>query len=304
MTFAFGLGQPALMEAVGDAVADDVRGVALGIATLFFLVGGGVGSAVVGGLGDVLGMPTALLLLAALPLIGLVALVPQLARAGVRGHPVGLKPAEPRARRTGGPVFDPVLRIMTKQDPERRLELSPAQVAGSALAAMSGAVFISWAGTAGTLIGAAAGSVIATVGSATYTWSLRRSRDAARRTAERMRQTALVANGRPRSVAAGPLREDQPAADDQHGRGTARPRRWDLPWGKVALASLAVMVAGMAGITAVEAVTGRSVSSYTGRRRQLEHDPGQRRRIRAAADQGARHEAHQGDSHRDEHADA
>ena len=102
---------------------------------------------------------------------------------------------------------------MTKQDPERRLELSPAQVAGSALAAMSGAVFISWAGTAGTLIGAAAGSVIATVGSATYTWSLRRSRDAARRTAERMRQTALVANGRPRSVAAGPLREDQPETE-------------------------------------------------------------------------------------------
>jgi hypothetical protein len=142
---------------------------------------------------------------------------------------------------------------MTKQDPERRLELSPAQVAGSALAAMSGAVFISWAGTAGTLIGAAAGSVIATVGSATYTWSLRRSRDAARRTAERMRQTALVANGRPRSVAETTTTVEEPPG-----------RRWDLPWGKVALASLAVMVAGMAGITAVEAVTGRSVSSYTG----------------------------------------
>jgi len=152
---------------------------------------------------------------------------------------------------------------MTKQDPERRLELSPAQVAGSALAAMSGAVFISWAGTAGTLIGAAAGSVIATVGSATYTWSLRRSRDAARRTAERMRQTALVANGRPRSVAAGPLREDQPATETSTVEEPPG-RRWDLPWGKVALASLAVMVAGMAGITAVEAVTGRSVSSYTG----------------------------------------
>ena len=74
VTFSFGLGQPALMEAVGDAVTDDVRGVALGIATLFFLVGGGVGSAVVGGLGDVLGMPPALLLLAVLPLVGLVAL--------------------------------------------------------------------------------------------------------------------------------------------------------------------------------------------------------------------------------------
>ena len=81
VTFAFGLGQPALMEAVGDAVEDDVRGVALGIATLFFLVGGGVGSAVVGGLGDVLGMAPALLMLAALPLVGLVALVPQLRRS-------------------------------------------------------------------------------------------------------------------------------------------------------------------------------------------------------------------------------
>ncbi len=78
VTFAFGLGQPALMEAVGDAVEDDVRGVALGIATLFFLVGGGVGSAVVGGLGDVLGIGTALLLLTALPVVGLGALLPTL----------------------------------------------------------------------------------------------------------------------------------------------------------------------------------------------------------------------------------
>jgi MFS family permease len=80
VTLAFGLGQPALMEAVGDAVSDDVRGVALGVATLFFMVGGGVGSAVVGGLGEVLGMPYALLLLAALPLAGVAVLSPQLGR--------------------------------------------------------------------------------------------------------------------------------------------------------------------------------------------------------------------------------
>ena len=55
VTFAFGLGQPALMAAVGGAVPADVRGVALGIATLVFLVGGGVGSAVVGGIGEVAG---------------------------------------------------------------------------------------------------------------------------------------------------------------------------------------------------------------------------------------------------------
>ncbi|SDT17088.1 Major Facilitator Superfamily protein [Nocardioides scoriae] len=78
VTFAFGLGQPALMEAVGDAVTEDVRGVALGIATLFFLVGGGIGSAVVGGLGDLLGVDGALLLLAVLPVLGLLVLVPQL----------------------------------------------------------------------------------------------------------------------------------------------------------------------------------------------------------------------------------
>jgi hypothetical protein len=55
-------------------VAADVRGVALGLATLMFLVGGGVGSAVVGGLGPVLGMGGSLLLLAVLPLLGLAAL--------------------------------------------------------------------------------------------------------------------------------------------------------------------------------------------------------------------------------------
>lgn len=74
VTFAFGLGQPALMSAVGDAVLPEVRGVALGLATLMFLVGGGVGSAVVGGLGVVLGMDGSLLVLAAFPVLGLLAL--------------------------------------------------------------------------------------------------------------------------------------------------------------------------------------------------------------------------------------
>ncbi len=83
VTLAFGLGQPALMAAVGESVAEDVRGVALGVATLFFLVGGGVGSAVVGGLSDVLSMSGALLLLALLPLAGLVALAPRLRRTAV-----------------------------------------------------------------------------------------------------------------------------------------------------------------------------------------------------------------------------
>ena len=51
-------------------------GVALGIATLVFLVGGGVGSAVVGGFGELFGLDRSLLLLAVLPLAGSLALLP------------------------------------------------------------------------------------------------------------------------------------------------------------------------------------------------------------------------------------
>ncbi|GAA5146656.1 MFS transporter [Nocardioides marinquilinus] len=71
VTIAFGVGQPAMTASVADAVAPDVRGVALGVATLVFLVGGSVGSAVVGGLGDVVGVGWALTVLAVLPLAGL-----------------------------------------------------------------------------------------------------------------------------------------------------------------------------------------------------------------------------------------
>jgi MFS family permease len=82
VTVAFGLGQPAMTAAVGDAVHLDVRGVALGVATLLFLVGGSVGSAVVAGLGDVIGVPASVAVLAILPVLGLIALAPELRRSG------------------------------------------------------------------------------------------------------------------------------------------------------------------------------------------------------------------------------
>ena len=109
---------------------------------------------------------------------------------------------------------------------------------------MSGAFFVSWAGTAGTLIGAAVGSVIATVGAATYTWSLRRTSEAARRTA------ALVKRARPghrdppaQRLAQGPLREDgndrsdapdepgmPPSPVEEPAEIATGKGRWDLPW--------------------------------------------------------------------------
>jgi len=82
VTVAFGIGQPAMVWAVGTAVPTPVRGIALGVATLIFLVGGSLGAAAVGGLADAIGTPLAL---------GAVALLPTLAAAGVLagGHRAG-----------------------------------------------------------------------------------------------------------------------------------------------------------------------------------------------------------------------
>lgn len=70
---AFGLGQPAMATVVGDAVPESARGVALGVATLVFMVGAGIGAAVIGGLSDLVGVGGALLVLAAFPVVGLLA---------------------------------------------------------------------------------------------------------------------------------------------------------------------------------------------------------------------------------------
>ena len=84
VTIAFGMGQPSLSAAVADEVEPEVRGVALGVATLVFLVGGSVGSAMVGGLGHVIDLPGALLVLAVLPVVGVVALLPDVRRGPQR----------------------------------------------------------------------------------------------------------------------------------------------------------------------------------------------------------------------------
>lgn len=147
---------------------------------------------------------------------------------------------------------------MPEENREPRLGVTPAQVAGSALAAISGAVFASWAGTTGTIIGAALGSVIATVGSATYTWSLRRTSHVVRERAARVRRVTLSGGALPRTVSEGPMRDpDEP-------RDTEEPEESRFPWGRVAAAAGIVLVLALAGITLFEAITGRPVSSLVG----------------------------------------
>lgn len=82
-TVSFGLGQPAMTATVGAAVHDGVRGVALGVATLLFLVGGSVGSAVVAGAGELVGIPASLAIVGVLPLLSIVVLAPDLRRVPV-----------------------------------------------------------------------------------------------------------------------------------------------------------------------------------------------------------------------------
>lgn len=83
-TLSFGLGQPSLTGSVGNAVEEEVRGVALGVATLVFMVGGSIGSALVGGVGPAFGMDVALALLALLPLGGVLLMLPIVRAAGAR----------------------------------------------------------------------------------------------------------------------------------------------------------------------------------------------------------------------------
>lgn len=75
VTLAFGSGQPAMVAAVGGAVPDDRRSGAIGVATLCFLVGAGIGAAVVGGFTEVVGLGFALATLLVLPVLGAVLLL-------------------------------------------------------------------------------------------------------------------------------------------------------------------------------------------------------------------------------------
>ena len=176
---------------------------------------------------------------------------------------------------------------MTEEQPER-VEISWVQVSASALAAVSSAVLLSTVGVAGTLIGAAVGSVVATVGNAVYAHylSVSRARVAAAQAAALERVTrarsgasAVWADSRRNDPDHGPtttLREEQ--AHDELDRaeheldevaGEAPAASWrdafvDLPWKRIAAVAGGIFVVAMLVIVSFELLTGRAVSTYTG----------------------------------------
>ncbi len=173
---------------------------------------------------------------------------------------------------------------MGEEQEVRKVEVSWVQVSASALAAVSSAVLLSTVGVAGTLIGAAVGSVIATVGSQVYSHYLRVSRDrvtraqaaALQRVAQARASTRTMQSlvredkgGAERSAEQATRQLDEAAeqiegADPAEAGPTWREVLRALPWKRIAAVTAAVFVAVMIAIFVFESITGRAVSSYTG----------------------------------------
>ncbi|MFH8366571.1 hypothetical protein [Streptomyces sp. NPDC018031] len=134
---------------------------------------------------------------------------------------------------------------------KRRLELSVAQVAGSALAAVAAAVLASRLGVYGTIIGAGVVSVVATAGGSVFQHLFRR-------TGEQWREA--TAQARPRRRAPGGAR---PRRTGEYGAATTHGTRL-RGWKRTAVLTGAVFALAMATVTGIELFAGGPVSNVWG----------------------------------------
>ncbi|MGH4019800.1 MAG: hypothetical protein ACRDT0_11300 [Pseudonocardiaceae bacterium] len=163
----------------------------------------------------------------------------------------------------------------------RKTDLSVTQVSASALAAITAAVLGSQIGVFGTIGGAAAASVITTVGTSIYKHSLERSRERVRRLAVRTKQfpaqraaddtppthrhgdplgQALSDAPTERVVTPPTERVVTPATAPATPPLTARQRK--LRWAAAVAGSLAAFVVAMMLITGFEFATGRTLGGH------------------------------------------
>jgi hypothetical protein len=161
------------------------------------------------------------------------------------------------------------------------LEIDWLKTAAGALAAVTTAVLLSTLGAVGTLIGAALGSVAATVGSALYAQGLARSRDAVLKAQETALHKVGIAQAEVRRAGRHEGAEQEAhldLADERLGEAKedldesaqeAAPLSWrerfvGLPWRRVALIAAGTFVVVVLAITAFEALTGESIAKRTG----------------------------------------
>jgi len=167
-------------------------------------------------------------------------------------------------------------------DTDTRLDIDWVRTIAGALAAVSSAVLLSTLGAAGTIIGAAIGSIVATVGGALYAQGLAKSR----RTLARAQSVAKDKVGIAQAEVQRAGRADDTGVQESHLEHAderlaeaheeldaiadeAAPLTWKqrfaaLPWKRIALAAGGLFLIAILVITAFELVAGRSVSSITG----------------------------------------
>lgn len=142
-------------------------------------------------------------------------------------------------------------------------ELSALQLIAGALAAMTSAWLASWLGVAGTLIGAAVGSIVAGTASTLYSASLQRGIERSK-TLLVTEQGSIVegASGGEDSVV-----EAESVADDQpEPRSSWRALLARVNWKTVALVSAATLLIAVAVIGAYEVVSGKSYGNESNSR--------------------------------------
>jgi hypothetical protein len=125
----------------------------------------------------------------------------------------------------------------------RATDIKPSRVVATALAAVTTALLSSRLGAEGTLIGAAAASVVTTVATSVYQTSLERSRERVRSLAHRTRSAHPAADA-----------EHPPPDLTAHARRSARWR-----WAGVVLGALGGFALAMAVITGIEWARGETV---------------------------------------------
>jgi hypothetical protein len=179
-----------------------------------------------------------------------------------------------RALDFGGPRPAPILGPVSET--RRSIRIDWIQAMAGALTAVTSAVLLSTVGVAGTLIGAAVGSVAASVGNAVYGHYIALS-------SQRVASAKVVASARARSEAerGGHVenvedvevqrpQEDPDEAQPEAARPEAPARvSWreaaaGLAWRRIGVVAAGVFVLAMGAILTFELVTGRAVSTYTG----------------------------------------
>lgn len=150
---------------------------------------------------------------------------------------------------------------------KKRLEISWIGSVGSALGAVTSAVVLSTLGVGGTIIGAALGSLLITIGGSVYSQSLRKTKEhvgervSNARTKTRPLNDPQQPDQTPRDTGpVGTSIDEREKPPKNAGRGILQ----RLPWKHIIGVTVALFAITMALILAFELSAGRAVSSFTG----------------------------------------